>query len=171
MKKQSAGILLYRRKNGIVQVLIGHPGGPFFAKKDDGVWSVPKGLYDNEYPLEAAKREYEEEVGSAAPDKGYIELGEIKRRDGKVIKAWAVKGDLDETKAASNTFEIEWPPRSGKKQEFSEIDKLSWFDLTTAAQKIQPAQVEFLKRLAETLKLNFVPPQQSASAPEQYKLL
>lgn len=141
-----------------MEVLIAHPGGPFFAKKDDGVWSVPKGLYDDdENPFDAAKREYEEEIGSPAPSGQYIELGEIKRSDGKVIKTWAVEGDLDEASVKSNTFEMEWPPKSGKKQQTPEIDKALWFEINLASVKLQPAQVEFLKRLAEHLNTDFTP--------------
>ena len=157
-KKQSAGILLYRFDDGDLQVLIAHPGGPFFVKKDEGNWSVPKGLYeDDEDPFEAAKREYEEEIGAPSPNGPYLELGEIKRKDGKSIRAWAAEGDVDESKAKSNTFEIEWPPKSGKTQEFPEIDKALWFDINSASLKLQPVQVEFLKRLAEQLNVNFVP--------------
>jgi len=170
-KKQSAGILLYRTKNSQFEVLIAHPGGPFFAKKDSGFWSIPKGLYDdNEEPFEAAKREFKEEIGSSAPDGEYIDLGEIKRKDGKAIKAWAVEGDIDESSVKSNTFEMEWPPRSGQKQEFPEIDRAVWFSLETATQKLQIAQVEFLKKLAEYLKINFSGDVPVDSAPEQYKL-
>ena len=158
MKKQSAGVLLYRFKDRELQVLIAHPGGPFFAKKDNGNWSIPKGLYeDDEDPFEAAKREYEEEIGAPVPSGPYLELGEIKREDGKTICAWAAEGDVDESKVKSNTFEMEWPPRSGKKQEFPEIDKALWFNLDSASQKLQPAQVEFLKRLAGQLDVGFMP--------------
>ena len=156
MKKQSAGLLVYRTKNGRLEVLIAHPGGPFFVKKDVGFWSIPKGLYDDsENPLAAAKREFSEEIGLPPPDGRYLELGEIKRKDGKLIKVWAVEGEIDESKVASNTFEIEWPPRSGKKQAFPEIDRALWADLKTAAQKLQFAQVEFLERLAKKHGVDF----------------
>lgn len=158
MKKQSAGLLLYRQKNGRVEVLIAHPGGPFFAKKDNGFWSIPKGLYeDDEDPFVAAKREFEEEIGWPAPTGKYFELGEIKRKDGKTIKAWAVEGQVDETEVKSNTFEMEWPPKSGKVQEFPEIDRAKWFDLPTASPKLQLIQTEFLERLADHLKISFEP--------------
>lgn len=158
MKKQSAGLLLYRQKKGRVEVLIAHPGGPFFAKKDNGFWSIPKGLYeDDEDPFAAAKREFEEEIGWPAPAGKYIELGEIKRKDGKTIKAWAVEGQVDETEVKSNTFEMEWPPKSGKIQEFPEIDQARWFDLPTASLKLQLVQTEFLERLAEHLNIGFEP--------------
>lgn len=133
-------------------MLIVHPGGPFFAKKDNGFWSIPKGLYEgDENPLDAAKREYEEEIGRPAPDGTYIELGEIKRKDGKIIKAWAVEGTVDETKITSNTFKIEWPPKSAKMQAFPEVDRAGWFTLGEAVKKLTPAQVEFLQRLADKL--------------------
>ncbi len=158
MKKQSAGLLLYRQKKGRVEVLIAHPGGPFFAKKDNGFWSIPKGLYeDDEDPFAAAKREFEEEIGWPAPAGKYIELGEIKRKDGKTIKAWAVEGQVDETEVKSNTFEMEWPPKSGQMQEFPEVDKPSWYNLEEAAQKLLPAQIPLLQRLAEHLKISFEP--------------
>jgi len=170
-KQQSAGLLLYRQKDGKLEVLIAHPGGPFFVKKDNGIWSIPKGLYeDNEDPFDAAKREFEEEIGLPAPGGEYIDLGEIKRKDGKIIRAWAVEGNIDEGKVKSNSFEMEWPPRSGQKQEFPEIDRAEWFGLTTASQKLQIAQVEFLKRLAEYLKINFSAHTSDGSVPEQYKL-
>ncbi len=157
-KKQSAGLLLYRQKDGNLEVLIAHPGGPFFAKKDDGVWSIPKGLYEeDEDPFDAAKREYEEEIGSPAPTTQYIDLGEIKRSDDKAIRAWAVEGDVDENRVKSNLFEMEWPPKSGRMQQFPEIDKALWFEINSASVKLQPAQVEFLKRLAENLSIGFTP--------------
>ncbi len=171
-KKQSAGILLYRTKSDRLEVLIAHPGGPFFAKKDKGVWSIPKGLYeDDENPFDAAKREFEEEIGSPPPNGQYIELGEIKRKDGKNIRAWAVEGDIYEVSVKSNTFKIEWPPKSGSIQEFPEIDRAKWLDLTTASQKLQLAQIEFLERLAQYLKVDFLRSQNLAPTPEQYKLL
>ncbi|MDO8591740.1 MAG: NUDIX domain-containing protein [bacterium] len=158
MKKQSAGILLYRTKNIQLEVLIAHPGGPFFAKKDSGIWSIPKGLYDDdEDPFDAAKREFEEEIGSPPPDGQYVALGEIKRKDGKSIKAWGVEGDIDEGQVESNFFEMEWPPKSGNKQKFPEIDKALWFEINSASIKLQPAQVEFLKRLAKHFNVNFTP--------------
>jgi len=157
--KTSAGLLVYRKHKGQVEALIAHPGGPFFARKDEGFWSIPKGLHNNgEDPLSAAKREYEEEIGSPPPIGEYLELGEIKRQDGKIIKAWAVKGDVNEKKIKSNFFELEWPPRSGKKEEFPEIDRAIWASLEVAARKIQPAQIEFLRRLAKHLKTDFEPP-------------
>jgi predicted NUDIX family NTP pyrophosphohydrolase len=152
MPKRSAGLLLYRRTPDL-EVLLVHPGGPFFAKKDDGVWSVPKGEYEpDEDALTAALREFEEELGSAPPETASepIPLGEVKQRAGKVVTAWAAEGDLDTSTVASNTFEMEWPPRSGRTAEFPEIDRAEWFDLDTARTKILPAQQLFLDRLAES---------------------
>jgi predicted NUDIX family NTP pyrophosphohydrolase len=150
--KVSAGILLWRRSGGRVEVLLGHPGGPFFAKKDDGVWSVLKGELEpgeDEYPV--ARREFEEETGHAAPEGEPIPLGEVHQRGGKIVHAWALEGELDPATAESNTFEMEWPPRSGRTVEFPEIDLVAWFDLATARHRINPAQAAFLDRLVEAL--------------------
>jgi predicted NUDIX family NTP pyrophosphohydrolase len=147
--KRSAGLLLYRTSPDL-QVLLVHPGGPFFARKDDGVWSVPKGEYtSDEDPLECALREFEEELGSAPPTGELVDLGEIKQRSGKVVTAWAVEGDLDLATVESNTFEMEWPPKSGRTATFPEIDRAEWFDVATARTKIVPAQAAFLDRLTE----------------------
>ena len=167
-KQQSAGLLLYRQKDGKLEVLIAHPGGPFFVKKDNGIWSIPKGLYeDNEDPFDAAKREFEEEIGLPAPGGEYIDLGEIKRKDGKINRARAVEGNIDEAKVKSNSFKMEWPPKSGKVQEFPEIDRAKWFDLPNAAQKLQLAQIEFLEKLAQHLKIDFKP---ASAEPKQNSL-
>jgi predicted NUDIX family NTP pyrophosphohydrolase len=148
--RRSAGLLLYRR-NPDIEVLLVHPGGPFFAKKDDGVWSIPKGEYEpGEDPLAAAVREFEEELGSRPPDGERIDLGEVKQRGGKIVTAWAVEGDIDTVAVVSNTFAMEWPPRSGRTAEFPEIDRAEWFDLPTARTKILAAQEPFLDRLAES---------------------
>ena len=147
--KRSAGVLL-RRKSG--EVLLVHPGGPFFARKDDGSWSVPKGEYDQgEEPLAAAYREFTEELGVAPPDGDPVPLGQVRQSGGKVTTAWAVEGDLDATAIRSNTFTIEWPPRSGKQQEFPELDRAEWFDLAAARAKILASQQPFLDRLADHL--------------------
>ena len=160
MPKLSAGLLLYRvrdevgrsRRPAAVEVLIGHPGGPFWARKDDGAWSIPKGEYDpTEDPLAAAKREFEEELGTPAPDGPLQDLGEVKQKSGKIVSAWAVAGDLDVTEITSNTVEVQWPPRSGKMLEIPEVDRAEWFGLQTAREKINPAQAELLDRLAEIL--------------------
>ena len=147
--KRSAGLLLYRRAPEF-EVLLVHPGGPFFAKKDDGVWSVPKGEYEpDEDPLAAAVREFEEELGSPPPAGERIDLGDVKQRAGKIVSAWAVEGDIDAAAVVSNTFEMEWPPRSGRTAEYPEIDRAEWFDLATARTKILAAQQPFLDRLSE----------------------
>lgn len=160
--KTSAGLLVYRLKDGRPEVLIVHPGGPYFSKKDAGVWSIPKGEVDKgEKPLDTAKREFEEELGLPAPDGDLQDLGETKYpKDSKLITAWAVQADIDlsaadETKIAK--ISIEWPPRSGNKQEFPEVDRALWCDLETASQKLFGSQTVFLERLAEILKLDFNP--------------
>jgi predicted NUDIX family NTP pyrophosphohydrolase len=133
-------------------VLLAHPGGPFFARRDEGVWSVPKGEYEEgEEPYAAARREFEEELGVAAPDGPVLDLGEVRQRSGKLVHAWAIPGDLDHTTARSNTFMLEWPPRSGKHVEVPEVDRVEWFPLPVAREKIIPAQVELLDRLEAAL--------------------
>ncbi len=156
MKKQSAGLLAYRWRNNEPEVFIVHPGGPFFAKKDKGVWSIPKGIYEaDEKAIDAAKREFEEETGFVLNEPRLQDLGEINRNDGKTIKAWAFEGDYDESKLESNNFEIEWPPKSGKRQEFPEVDKGLWLSLNDASEKLQPSQVIFLERLANLLHVPY----------------
>ena len=142
----SAGILLYRVTDDGLEVLLGHPGGPFYARKDDDTWTVFKGELDgNEDRYAVALREFEEETGHLPPpDADPIDLGEIVQRGGKHVVAWALEGDLDPADAASNTFEMEWPPRSGRTAEFPEIDRVGWFDLATAGGKIRAAQRPFL---------------------------
>jgi predicted NUDIX family NTP pyrophosphohydrolase len=130
-------------------VLLGHPGGPFFANKDEGHWTVLKGeLEPGEDALDVARREFEEETGHAAPGGPMLPIGEIRQRSGKVVQAWAAEGDLDPAAALSNTFEMEWPPRSGQIREFPEIDRVAWFGLETARTKLLAAQTPFLDRLA-----------------------
>jgi predicted NUDIX family NTP pyrophosphohydrolase len=152
MPKRSAGLLVYRRDAGI-EVLLVHPGGPFWARKDDGAWSVPKGEYEpSEDPLEVALREFEEELGAEPPDPaGALPLGELRQPSGKVVSAWAVEGDLDVSDVRSNMFEMEWPPRSGRTQEFPEVDRAGWFSPDQARRKLLRGQVGFLDRLAEQL--------------------
>jgi predicted NUDIX family NTP pyrophosphohydrolase len=151
---RSAGILLFRRRGGEVEFLLVHPGGPFWAKKDAGAWSIPKGqIEDEEEPRTCAIRELEEELGEAPeldPEQ-LIELGSIRQRAGKVVEAWAAEADFDPAKLASNTFAMEWPPRSGNQQEFPEVDRAEWFGLEAAREKILPAQAELLDRLLERL--------------------
>ena len=150
MPRRSAGIVLYR--DGL-EVLLVHPGGPFFAKKDAGVWSIPKGEYeDGDDPLACALREFEEELGSQLTAESPIELGTIVQRGGKHVTAWAVEGDLDPSTAHSNTFVMEWPPRSGKQREFPEVDRAEWFAVDAAREKLVPAQVELLDRLVAIVK-------------------
>jgi predicted NUDIX family NTP pyrophosphohydrolase len=145
--RTSAGIVLYRR-TPTLQVLLGHMGGPFFARKDDAAWSIPKGEYaPDEDAFAAAVREFAEELGSPAPDAGFVALGEVRQRNSKIVTAWAVEGDLDADAIVSNTFEIEWPPRSGRRAEFPEIDRAAWFDLDTARRKMVGGQAQLLDRL------------------------
>jgi predicted NUDIX family NTP pyrophosphohydrolase len=148
MPKLSAGLLLYRVRNGIVEVLIGHPGGPFWARKDDGAWSIPKGEYvDGEDAWAAAQREFEEEVGLATPAGPWIEFPPIKQPSGKVVTAFAVQGDLDLADAHSNTFELEWPRGSGRIQVFPEVDRVGWFPVAQARTKLLKGHRPFLDRL------------------------
>ncbi len=148
MPRRSAGILLFREARGGIEVLLVHPGGPFWAKRDRGAWSIPKGEYDDgEDALAAARREFEEELGAPAPDGPPFELGEVKQRGGKVVVAWALEGDLDPATVRSNTFTIEWPPKSGAMKEFPEVDRAEWFGLDEARKRILPAQAPLLDRL------------------------
>ena len=152
MIRGSAGILLFRRTEGALEVLLVHPGGPYFRNKDHGSWSVPKGLSkDGEELLATARREFEEETGASVPEAPLIELGTIAQRGGKNVTAFAVEGDWDPRLLDSNTFTIEWPPRSGRQTEFPEVDRAMWFGLDEAAERIIPAQSSFLVRLAEHL--------------------
>lgn len=154
---RSAGILLFHREGGEVRFLLVHPGGPFWTKKDTGAWTIPKGgIEDGEEARACAIREFEEELGTAPefdPEE-LIELGRVKQKAGKVVEAWAAEGEFDPAALASNTFAMEWPPRSGNRQEFPEVDRAEWFDLETAREKILPAQAEFLDRLVEHLSRN-----------------
>ena len=152
MAKRSAGILLYRTAGGGPEVLLVHPGGPYWARKDAGAWSIPKGEYgDGEDPQACALREFEEETGTRPAPGELAELGDVKQKGGKVVTAWAAEGDLDAGSVSSNTFTMEWPPRSGRTAEFPEIDRAEWFEIGTAREKLVPAQTEFLDRLLERL--------------------
>ena len=183
MAKQSAGILVYRTKNDTVdpvvslrdyssktntipkenskiyygvEVFLVHPGGPFWAKKDDYAWSIPKGIYDkDEEPFDAAKREFMEETGQPAPEGEYVELGEIQQKNNKIVTAWAVEKDLGDVKIKSNTFSLEWPPKSGKMLEVPEADRAEWFEISAASRKVHPGQPGLLKRLAEILSVPY----------------
>ena len=151
MAKKSAGILLYRIENKVPEVFLVHPGGPFWAKKDQGAWSIPKGEFDDiEDPLDAAKREFEEETGMKISGE-FIDLNPIKQKSGKIVYAWAIEGNIDPAKIKSNEFEIEWPPKSGKMKTFPEIDKAEWFNLHDAKKKIIESQSALIRELAMKL--------------------
>jgi predicted NUDIX family NTP pyrophosphohydrolase len=148
MPKLSAGLLLFKRETSQLRVFLVHPGGPFWKSKDDGAWSIPKGEYGaGEEPLAVAKREYEEELGSAPPAGDYLSLGDVRQAGGKIVSAWAVEGDFDPAQLRSNSFEIEWPPKSGKRSSFPEVDRGQWFTLAEASTKILSGQRPFLERL------------------------
>jgi predicted NUDIX family NTP pyrophosphohydrolase len=150
--KLSAGLLLYRIVDGELEVLIGHPGGPFWARKDDGAWSIPKGEYtEGEDPWTVAQREFSEELGKQAPEGARIDFEPVKQPSGKVITAFAVRGDLDIEDTFSNTFELEWPKGSGKVREFPEIDRVGWFSVAAARSKLLKGQRPLLDRLMSAL--------------------
>lgn len=151
MIPHSAGILLYRFSQQRLEVFLAHPGGPYFEHKDDGFWSIPKGLREEgEDLLFTAKREFHEETGFSV-DGQFVELGTVRLRSGKIVHAWALEGDVDAKKMVSNTFELEWPKHSGRMQEYPEMDRAGWFDLDTAKIKITNGQLALLNRLAEYL--------------------
>ena len=155
MTVRSAGLLLYRRTgaapNG-VEVLLAHMGGPYWQRKDAAAWSIPKGEYaEDEEPLGAARREFAEELGLAPPEAEYVPLGEVTQRAGKIVTAWAVEADVDVRNVVSNTFEIEWPPRSGRRRKFPEVDRADWFGIPVARLKIVQGQLPLLDRLTEQL--------------------
>jgi predicted NUDIX family NTP pyrophosphohydrolase len=148
----SAGILLHRHRDGRLEVLLAHPGGPFHARKDLGAWTIPKGEVEpGEDLVDVARREFAEETGHPSPADKPIPLGAIRQRGGKLVHAWALPGDLDPAAARSNTFTLEWPPGSGRLEAFPEIDRVGWFDLGEARIRLKDAQVPFLDRLAEAL--------------------
>lgn len=162
MGKRSAGILLFSRQEGAVRVLLVHPGGPFWKNKDRGAWSIPKGEHaDDEDAKAAALREFSEETGTRLDGEGpagtgavedrLIDLGEIRQKSGKIVRAWALEGEFDVSTLTSNTVEIQWPPRSGRTMSFPEADRAQWCDRETAQEKIIPAQAEFLDRLDQVL--------------------
>ena len=153
MPRISAGLLMYRIEDGRIEILLAHPGGPFFANKDEGSWSIPKGEPDaDEDLLLAAQREFEEETG-VKPVGPFIPLEPIKQKGGKIVHAWAFEGDCDATAVKSNTFTMEWPPKSGKQQEFPEIDRGKFFDLATARKKIKAGQEAFIDELDAIVKV------------------
>jgi predicted NUDIX family NTP pyrophosphohydrolase len=151
MPKKSAGILLYRFRDEKLEVLLVHPGGPFWAKKDLGAWSIPKGEFEeNEQPFEAAKREFAEELGTPISGE-YIALTPVKQKSGKLIYAFAMQKDFDTLNFKSNFFQMEWPPKSGLMKEFPEVDKAEWYDFETAKQKLNPAQSQIIDELVNKL--------------------
>lgn len=154
MPRIAAGLLMYRQCNGAVEVLLAHPGGPYFANRDDGAWTVPKGEPDpgEDDLLATAQREFQEETGITPTADHYLPLGSIRQKGGKVVHAWAFEGDCDPAECHSNLFPMEWPPKSGKFQEFPEMDRAEWFTLTTARVKIKASQVPLLERLEEVVK-------------------
>ncbi|HYX30264.1 MAG TPA: NUDIX domain-containing protein [Pyrinomonadaceae bacterium] len=152
MPKKSAGLLLYRKADSGLEVLLVHPGGPFWRNKDEGAWTIPKGEFNNdEDPLAAAKREFQEELGASPPDGEYLQLKPIKQKNGKVVHAWAARGNFDLSTLESSTFVCEWPPKSGRVQTFPEVDRAEWFNSAVAKRKLLAAQVALVDELLEVL--------------------
>jgi predicted NUDIX family NTP pyrophosphohydrolase len=152
MPRRSAGILLYRRHQGALEVLLVHPGGPMWVNRDAGAWSIPKGEYgDDEDPRAVALREFQEETGQPPPSGDLVALGEIRQKGGKVVTAWAAPGDLDPEAITSNTFKLQWPPNSGRWRTVPEVDRAGWFDPPTAKDKLLTAQAELVDRLLAVL--------------------
>lgn len=150
----SAGLLMYRTPSDRLEVLIAHPGGPLWSKRDDGAWTIPKGLREADEDLAAtAAREFVEETGFAVPATGWIPLGSVRQRSGKTVHAWAVPGEAAPAELRSNPFEMEWPPRSGRRQEFPEIDRVAWCEPEIARRKLNPAQSAFIDRLLEEIDI------------------
>lgn len=158
MAKMSAGILLYKRDEGEVKVMLVHPGGPFWAKKDKAAWSIPKGEVDeDEDNLTAAKREFGEETGGSLPEGDFIDLGDAKVASSKIARIWALEQDFDTTQLKSNSFEMAWPPKSDQVQSFPEVDKAAWFSMAEALVKVHSGQKVFIERLAEELSVKLLP--------------
>lgn len=152
-KRRSAGLLVHRGAGAELEVLLVHPGGPMWSKRDAGAWSIPKGEYDSdEEPLAAARREFAEELGVAPPDGPARDLGEVRQKSGKVVHGWAVEGDLDVSEISSNMVTVQWPPRSGQTLEIPEVDRAEWFGPELAREKINPAQAVLLDRLSHILE-------------------
>ncbi|HSE86710.1 MAG TPA: NUDIX domain-containing protein [Candidatus Binatia bacterium] len=161
-KKESAGLLMYRLRNSTLEVFLVHPGGPYWVKKDLGAWSIPKGEFEGgENRLDAAKREFQEETGFR-PEGNFVALKPIKQPGGKVVHAWALKGDFDAKTIVSNTFSMEWPPRSGKRQEFPEVDRAEWFTMDVAKEKILKCQVSLLEELSQMIEKDLASESQQA---------
>jgi predicted NUDIX family NTP pyrophosphohydrolase len=154
--KKSAGLLLFRRvpASGAIEVFLVHPGGPFFARKDEGYWSIPKGLVESDEPdLDAARREFAEETSLAVADSAeFLDLGEVRQKGPKLVRAWAFEGDCDPDTVKSNTFEMEWPPKSGRMRAFPEIDRAAWFGVEDARRYMNAEQLAFVERLVELLR-------------------
>ena len=149
---QSAGLLVYRMRDGVSEVLLVHPGGPFWKRRDEGAWSIPKGeIEPGEDPVDVAHREFREELGDDPPDGQLASLGTVRQAGGKVVHAWAVRGDFDPGALQSMAFEMEWPPRSGRKASFPEVDRAQWFSIEEARRKILPGQSPFIDRLLAAL--------------------
>ncbi len=156
-KNRSAGLLLFRERASGLEVLLAHPGGPFWARKDDGAWSIPKGeIEEGEDPLRAAQRECQEEIGLAVAG-GLLPLAPVRQANGKTVHAWAVETDFDPALLRSNTFSLEWPPKSGRQQEFPEVDRAAWFGIDAARRKILPGQTPLLDELIDRLKRHSPP--------------
>ena len=150
---ESAGLLLYRLRDRVLEVLLVHAGGPFWKRRDAGAWSIPKGEIENgEVAEEVARREFKEELGQDAPGGELVSIGTVRQAGGKLVHAWTARGDVDVDRIASMKFTMEWPPRSGRMQEFAEVDVAGWFDLESARQKMLPAQTVFLDRLEQVLR-------------------
>jgi len=153
MPRESAGLLMYRIRHGSIEVLLIHPGGPFFLNKDEGAWSIPKGeIEEGEELLEAARREFLEEISAVTPTGPFLPLKAVRQKSGKIVHAWAFVGDCDPADVVSNTFTMEWPRGSGRMREFREVDRAEFFDLATARKKVNPAQVPFLDELETFVK-------------------
>jgi predicted NUDIX family NTP pyrophosphohydrolase len=152
--KRSAGLLLYRRPNGVgIELLIAHPGGPFWKRRDEGAWTIPKGLIeDGEAEIDVARREFREETGQEAPLDGTLDLGEVQLASGKTIVGWATEGDLDPATATSNEVEVEWPPRTGRRILVPEVDRVAWVSPDDARRLLNPAQAAFVDRLLSALE-------------------
>ncbi|MFJ6571788.1 NUDIX domain-containing protein [Streptomyces sp. NPDC091292] len=162
--RRSAGLLLFRRSSGGPEVLLGHMGGPFWARRDHGAWTVPKGEYvPPEEAWDAARREFQEELGLAPPDCDALPLGEVRQAGGKTVTVWAVEADLDPAAVVPGTFTMEWPPRSGRTGTFPELDRVAWYGLAAAREALVKGQVEFLDRLADALSAD--PPPEGADGP------